>query len=63
MNRFRTGAAVWGGRPRLTGCSIPRTLGVVSIKVDLAALDAALSDFGYAYLLTTGATSDRTRSR
>ncbi|MEZ5153708.1 pyridoxamine 5'-phosphate oxidase family protein [Rhodococcus zopfii] len=27
----------------------------MSIKVDLAALDAALADFGYAYLLTTGA--------
>lgn len=38
----------------LTAGPIPRILGAVSIKVDLAALDAALRDFGYAYLLTTG---------
>ena len=31
------------------------TLGAMSIKVDLASLDAALGEYGYAYLLTTGA--------
>lgn len=39
----------------LTSRPFPRTLGAVSIKVDLAALDAALADFGYSYFLTTGA--------